>query len=136
MFSRPRNVGFGPFVVWAAFESPRQGDRPFPIPHREHSGACQCLRLLFAWIMIWAAAVVVLRIAWQVDQKLLLWGLLGFAPAVAAGVFLAWRRPPRHAPLRAALDRHGRLGGLLMAAGDGDIGRWSGQIWPACPCRP
>jgi hypothetical protein len=88
----------------------------------------ECLRLFFAWMMIWAAAVVGLRAVFRVDPFVLLWGLLGLAAAAAAGVVLARRKVPSSAALRAVLDRHGRLGGLLMAAGDTDIGAWRQQI--------
>jgi len=89
-----------------------------------------CLRLVFAWTMAWASLVVLLRAWLGTERGLLLWGLLGYVPAAAAGIALAARRIPSPRALRAALDRHGELGGLLMAAGERDIGPWSGQIPP------
>lgn len=88
----------------------------------------ESLRWCFAWIMLWAAAVVALRALFRVDPLVLWWGLLGLAAAVAVGIFLALRAVPSSVAVRAALDRHGSLGGLLMAAGDTDIGQWSQQI--------
>ena len=87
-----------------------------------------CLRLFFVWIMVWATTAVVLRAIWLVDPSILLWGLLGFVPATVAAIFLARRHTPPARAVRAALDRHGRLGGLLMAAGDQEIGRWRERI--------
>ena len=87
-----------------------------------------CLRLFFGWIMLWATAAIVLRVAWQTEPRLLCWGLLGLAPAAAIGVALAVRQTPSPRAVRAALDRNGRLGGLLMAAGEEDIGQWGAQI--------
>ncbi len=88
----------------------------------------ECLRLIFAWTMLWATAVVGLRAVFRIDAIVLLWGLLGLAAAAAAGVVLGRRKLPSVTAIRAALDRHGRLGGLLMAAGDVDIGAWNAQI--------
>ena len=107
--------------------------RDNPIAHlRFRLGALlllrECLRLFFAWIMVWAAAVVALRALFQVDQFLMLWGLVGLLVAAAAGAILARRKIPTATALRALLDRHGSLGGLLMAAGDTDIGRWQQRI--------
>jgi len=89
-----------------------------------------CLRILLAWTMIWAFFVVLLRVSAGVERQVLLWGLLGYVPAAAAGIALAARKVPSTGALRAALDRHGELGGLLMASGEREIGSWSGQIPP------
>jgi len=86
------------------------------------------LALLLAWTMIFAFVVVLLRVSSEVGRPLLVWGFLGYVPAVAAGILLASRRIPSADVLRAAIDRHGGLGGLLMAAGERDIGPWSDQI--------
>ena len=88
----------------------------------------ECLRLLFAWTMLWAATVVGLRAIFRIDVSVLLWGFLGVAAAIAAGVVLGRRKVPSVAAIRAVLDRHGQLGGLLMAAGDLDIGPWNAQL--------
>jgi hypothetical protein len=100
----------------------------------------ECLTLAIVWIMLWAATVVGLRAAFRVDRPVFLWGLPGLALVAVAGILLAVRRLPSPAALRAALDRHGRLGGLLMAAGDTDIGRWSRELTsvpePALRWRP
>jgi hypothetical protein len=86
------------------------------------------LRLLLAWTMMFAFAVVLLRVSTEIGRPLLVWGFLGYVPVVAAGVLLSARRIPSAGALRAALDRHGELGGLLMAAGERDIGPWSERI--------
>ncbi len=88
----------------------------------------ECLTFFFVWIMLWAATVVGLRAVFRVDRLVFLWGLPGLAVAAAVATVLAVRKLPSSAALRAALDRHGRLGGLLMAAGDTDIGTWDRQI--------
>ena len=61
-------------------------------------------------------------------------GVVGLLVAAAAGTFLAVRKVPSSNTIRAALDRHGSLGGLLMTAGDMDIGRWDREI--ACVPTP
>ena len=87
-----------------------------------------CLRPLFAWTMAWASLVLVLRVSLGTERGVLAWGSLGYVPAIAAGMLLAARRIPSCACVAAALDRHGDLGGLLMAAGEQEIGPWSGRI--------
>ena len=82
-----------------------------------------CLRLLFAWTMVWAALVVLLRVWMGADRGLLLWSLLGYVPAIGAAILLAIRGIPSSGALRAALDRHGDLGGLLMTDGERDAPR-------------
>jgi hypothetical protein len=86
------------------------------------------LRFLLVWLMLWAAAGVLARVAFRAEQSLLLWGLVGLPLAGAAAVFVAGRKTPSASVLRAVLDRHGRLGGLLLAAGEGDVGQWGRQI--------
>ena len=86
------------------------------------------LRFSFAWNMFWAGAVVGLRAAFLVDRLWLLWGAVGLAAAAAAGVVIAVGKLPSPGAVRAVLDRHGALGGLLMAAGDTDIGPWRTRI--------
>lgn len=88
----------------------------------------ECLRFSFAWIMIWAAVVVALRAVFRTDPSILLWGALGLLIAVAVGICLAVRQVPSARAVRAMLDRHGSLGGLLMASEDADIGAWNDKI--------
>ncbi len=90
--------------------------------------ARECLTLFFVWIMLWAATVVGLRATFRPDRLLLLWGGIGLIAAVGVAVVLAVRKLPSTGALRAAVDRHARLGGLLMAAGDTNIGDWDRQI--------
>jgi hypothetical protein len=100
----------------------------------------ECLRLFFAWIMVWAAGVVALRAVFGVDQLVLLWGGLGLVAATLWGTISAMRKTPSSVALRAALDRHAASGGLVMAAGDTDIGGWQERIAsvpvPAVRWRP
>lgn len=86
------------------------------------------LRFTFAWNMFWAAAIVALRAAFLMDRWLLLWGAAGLAVAAAAACVAVFRKLPPPGVIRAVLDRHGALGGLLMAAGDVDIGSWTSRI--------
>jgi hypothetical protein len=86
------------------------------------------LRFTFAWNMLWAGAVVALRGIWLVDRWLLLWGIVGLVLAAVAAAALAIRKLPAPAVIRAVLDRHGGLGGLLMADGDVDIADWSSRV--------
>lgn len=88
----------------------------------------ECVLWSFAWIMIWAVGVVVARAGWAVEQSILLWGALGLVIAVAVGIYRAVGQLPRPDAVRALLDGHGRHGGLLMSAGDADIGQWSDRI--------
>ena len=86
------------------------------------------LRFSFVWNMLWAGAVVGLRATFLTDRWWLLWGAVGLAAAAAAGVAIAVGKLPSPSAVRAALDRHGALGGLLMATGDTDIGPWATRI--------
>jgi bacterioferritin-associated ferredoxin len=87
-----------------------------------------CLRGSLIWTMILAAAVVLLRVTLGTERQRLLAGLLGYVPALAAGIVLAARKTPSMPALRAALDRHARLGGLLMTAGERDLGPWAPRM--------
>lgn len=88
----------------------------------------QWLRFAFIWVMVWATGTVALRAVFRADRWMLLWGLAGLPVAAAVGAVVAWRKMPSAEALRARLDRHGRLGGLLMAAGDTEIGAWHQRI--------
>ena len=90
--------------------------------------ARQCLRFCFTWIMVWAAVAVGLRAVFRVDPLLLLWGIAGIGVAVAVGIVMAVRSVPSASVVRAVMDRQGDMGGLLMAAGDLDIGPWDRRI--------
>ncbi len=87
-----------------------------------------CLRTILLWTMLWACGVVVLRVAGAVERPLLVWGAVGYGPAILAGLWLALRRVPAAGGVRAALDCHNRLGGLLMAGGELDIGQWNANM--------
>lgn len=78
--------------------------------------------------MLWAVVSLLLRIVWLVEPNLLLWGGVGLIPAAVVGIALAYRNIPSTTAVRALLDREGCLGGLLMAAGDADIGGWNERL--------
>lgn len=90
------------------------------------------LRFAVAWLLVWGCTVVVLRAAFLVDRTLLLWGAVGLLVAAVAGALVAVVRTPHARVARAVLDGRARLGGLLMAAGDVDVGRWA----PTCDSIP
>ncbi len=141
--SRYRFLG-GPLAAMPARSSggsaPAPGGRDEPVARlRFRLGrilvARECLTFCFVWIMLWGAAVVGVRAVFHVDRLIFLCGLPGLAVAVAVAALLAVRKLPSPLALRAALDRHARLGGLLMAAGDTDLGYWKGRL-PAMPEPP
>jgi hypothetical protein len=88
----------------------------------------ECLKFFIVWLMIWAVVIAGLRAIFRVDPSLLLWGALGLIVAVIAGVVRAIHKVPVRQVVRAVLDRHDCLGGLLMTAGETDIGLWSPSI--------
>jgi hypothetical protein len=73
-------------------------------------------------------AVVGLRVAFRVEPMEMLWGLVGLVLATLIAILIAERQAPSVHVLRAALDRHSQLGGLLMSAGDGEIGSWKDHM--------
>jgi hypothetical protein len=82
------------------------------------------------WAFAWGTAVLVLRAASGVPRPALLWGLAALPPAVGLAVWLALRRLPPRAAVRALLDRHSGCGGLLMAAGEAPLGPWGERLPP------
>jgi hypothetical protein len=83
-----------------------------------------------AWAFAWGTAVLVLRAAYDVPRPALLWGLAALPAAVGPAVWLALRRLPSRAAVRALLDRHSGCGGLLMAAGEAPLGAWGDSLPP------
>ncbi len=71
------------------------------------------LRLSFAWLMICAVFIVLLRVVWLIAPASLLWGLAGVSAAAIVAGYLAYRSLPSGDQLRAALDRYWGMGGLL-----------------------
>src|SRR5581483_10099830 len=73
---------------------------------------------LTAWAFLYGTAVLALRGALGLDRMDLLWGLTSLPLALLPAAYLAYRRLPTAAAVRALLDRHGRLGGLLMVGAE------------------
>jgi hypothetical protein len=95
--------------------------------------ARNALGALAAWTFLWGTGVFALR-AVGTPRTWLLWGLAGVPVALAIAVFLAVRRLPSRAAVRAVLDRHGSCGGLLMAGGERELGAWDRALpEPAMP---
>jgi hypothetical protein len=82
------------------------------------------LSLITAWVFLWGTGVLVLRLTAATSPLLLLWGL-AFVPALLALALVPTRRGlPSWGALRAVVDRAGGYGGLVMAAGEQELGRW------------
>lgn len=89
---------------------------------------------LTAWAFVWGTAVLVLRAAAGTPRELLLWGAAGIPLALVPAVVLTRRRLPSRPAVRALLDNHNALGGLLMAGAERQLGRWEEQVCePALP---
>ncbi len=86
------------------------------------------MRLSAAWCFVWGAAAILLAALSDIDRAVLLWGAIGLAPMAVAAIVLAWAKIPSESAIRALLDDRARCGGLLMAAGAGEIGQWSDRI--------
>ncbi len=77
---------------------------------------------------LWGTAVLALRAGTGVRREVLLWGLAGALPIAVAALILGLRRRPSEGSVLALLDRHHRGGGLMMAAGELELGGWRGLI--------
>lgn len=99
---------------------------------RTHLGLLYGLKYSLIALTVWAfaygTAVLALRGALQMDRMNLLWGLASIPLALLPAWYLAWRRLPTPAAVRALLDRHGRLGGLLMTGAEQPIGAWQESV--------
>ncbi|NLI76407.1 MAG: hypothetical protein GX442_08195 [Candidatus Riflebacteria bacterium] len=93
--------------------------------------------LLFLESTLWAAsfwfftggtAILVFRSVWGVANPSMAWVVPGLLMALAFGAWQAGQRLPDDQTLMALLDRENRAGGLLMAAGEGPIGAWTGRL--------
>lgn len=58
----------------------------------------ECLRWSFAWIMLWATALVAARAIFRIDQPVLLWGAVGLAGVLASACFWASGNSPSPKP--------------------------------------
>ena len=83
---------------------------------------------LTAWAFLFGTAILILRGKLGFASNDLLWGLASLPLALIPAVVLTIRRLPSHAAVRALLDRHGRCGGLLMAAQTHSIESWEKSI--------
>jgi hypothetical protein len=86
--------------------------------------------LLALWLLAWGAMVVLLRAGIGAPRPPVLLGLLGVPAALATAFLLARRRFPDRDAVRALLDRLGGRDGLLLAAGERDLGAWGGALGP------
>jgi hypothetical protein len=86
------------------------------------------LTALTVWSFVFGTAVLALRGATGLDRLDLLWGLLSLPVAFIPAAWLAWRRLPSPAAIRALLDRHAQCGGLLMTEAEVPIGDWQSKI--------
>ncbi len=85
-------------------------------------------RGLVLFSFLWGTAVMALRAGFDAPRGLLLWGLAGALPIAAAALVLGLRRRPAAGAVRALLDRHSAGGGLVMAAGEVELGGWRDRI--------
>jgi hypothetical protein len=86
--------------------------------------------LLALWLLAWGAVVVLLRAGFGAPRPPVLLGLLGLPAALLTAFLLARRGFPDPDAVRALLDRLGRRDGLLLAAGERDLGAWGGALGP------
>ena len=88
----------------------------------------QSVAAVTLWAFAWGTAVLVLRATQGTPADLLLWGAAGLPVVLAVAAWLALRKLPTRAAVRATLDRHGDCGGLLMAGAERDLGRWTDAL--------
>ena len=94
----------------------------------------EALRWVSAWLFLWGAIVLALRIAGQPAGGWPAAGLLGCLPAALAAVMQARRGLPAFAHLRANYDRLNTCGGVIMAAEAADMSAWESHLpAPAVP---
>ena len=86
------------------------------------------LRWGAAWMTVWATAAILFRGLMWTDRGPLLWGSLGLLGVAAIAIYLGRRKVPSSDALLAALDSHSRFGGILMTAGEQDIGPWREHV--------
>src|SRR5262245_51703813 len=83
---------------------------------------------LTVWAFVYGTAVLALRGALGLDRLDLLWGFLSLPLALVPAAHLAYRRLPTPVAVRALLDRHGQLGGLLMTGAERPLGEWEASL--------
>jgi len=72
--------------------------------------------------------LLVVRVLFNVNRQLLLWGLLSFVPGIVWAVLSAIKRIPSRQAVCTVFDEHSKCGGLLMAAQETDIGSWGDKV--------
>src|SRR5438093_10687694 len=65
----------------------------------------------------------------------LLWCLAGVPLVLVPALLLARRQTPSRSAVRALLDRHNALGGMLMAGAELPLGRWDETLPEPAPPR-
>ncbi len=89
--------------------------------------------LVAGFAFVYGTAVLIARAGWQVERQPLAWGAAGLGPLVVAAIWLARRRMPRPAVLRAMVDHQSDAGGLVMAEHETELGAWRNKIAPTNP---
>jgi hypothetical protein len=82
------------------------------------------IALIAAWSFAWGTVALVLRIATATSRRPLLLGAIGIVAAIIAAAVISRKQLPSRSSVRAMLDEQNDCGGLLMAAGDAEIGGW------------
>ncbi len=91
------------------------------------------LRFATVWLLGVGVAVLVARVTGLMATHWLIGGVLGLLPVVGIAAWIEWQRRPQLATVRAAMDRHNKSGGLLMAAAQADVSAWQGSAKSAQP---
>ncbi len=83
---------------------------------------------LAAWTALWGGLLLALRagLGWSGPPPR--WGIAGSLVVVAAAAVLGWRRRPAAALVRDRFESVAACGGLLLAAGEAELGDWSTQL--------
>jgi hypothetical protein len=95
----------------------------------------QALSVLTVWAFVWGTAVLVLRLTVGASPLELLWGLAPVPALLGLAVLPVRRGLPSRVAVRAVLDRASGCGGVLMAAGEHEVGRWQETLPAAARLR-
>ncbi len=82
------------------------------------------VRGLALMCFLWGTAVLALRAGFDLPPGVLLWGLAWALPVAAGALVLGLRGRPSRRSVLALLDRQAGAGGLVMAAGEVELGGW------------
>lgn len=85
---------------------------------------------LAGWGFVWGTGVLVFRAAGLAGRGAGGWGALGAVVVLIGAVVMAVKRTPSREAVRAILDHESRCGGLLIAAGEVEIGEWARGMGP------